>query len=341
MNSNWEDLKKEFLKRRENAGLARDIRKNAVYEKVPEIKEMDQQITTLGISFSRDAIRGEFESFGIEAFERDLNRLVENKKKLLIENGFPENHLDIIYSCGNCNDTGFVLDRDGKPGIVPCHCYRQLLVERLYDSSNLNSDGKTGFEYFNGNLYPDKPLNNENTATPRSMALRIREKCLEFVNRFEETDCPNLFFTGPTGVGKTFLSKCIAIEILKKGHTLLYLPAPAMFDIIYRSKYQFSDTGIKDNAYYYILNSELLIIDDLGTESPSAAKYTELLTLLNHRSAKNTRLPCKTILSTNIEPQDLHKTYSERVESRILGEFDILALMGDDIRLVKRLQSVG
>lgn len=155
------------------------------------------------------------------------------------------------------------------------------------------------------------------------------------MNNFENTSCPNLYFTGPTGVGKTFLSKCIAIEVLKKGHTVLYLPAPAMFDIIYRSKYQ-PDGSVQDNAYQNILNTELLIIDDLGTESPSAAKYTELLTILNYRSAKNVTTPCKTILSTNLEPRDLHKIYSERVESRILGEYDILYLFGDDIRLIKR-----
>ena len=114
-----------------------------------------------------------------------------------------------------------------------------------------------------------------------------------------------------------------------------------MFDIIYRSKYRFNNEEIPDDAYRFILDAELLIIDDLGTESPSAAKYTELLTLLNYRSAKNTKSPCKTILSTNIEPENLDKTYSERIASRIMGEFDILSLVGDDIRIIKRLNQSG
>lgn len=338
MNMNWQELKIEFQQRREKAILARDKRRQAIYMQIPEIRTLDRQIAALGISFSRKAVKMEPAQETASGFEKEINRLIAKKKQLLTEHGYPENHLDVVYSCKNCNDTGFVLDSEGKPGIVPCYCYRQLLVECLYDISNLNSDGQTGFEFFNENYYPDD-TDEQNPVSPRSQALRIREKCLDFVNRFEEPDCPNLYFSGPTGVGKTFLSKCIALEVLKKGHTVLYLPAPAMFDIIYRSKYQFDGANTQDNAHQYILDVELLIVDDLGTEAPSAAKYTELLTLLNYRSAKNTRFPSKTILSTNIEPQDLHNIYSERIESRILGEFDILSLIGDDIRIIKRLQN--
>jgi len=336
MNTNWQDLKREFQQRRENAIIERDIKREAVYKKIPEIKEIDQKIKELGISTSLNAIRQKLDNSSLEVFECELNQLLDRKKKLLTAHGFPEDYLEIVYTCSDCNDTGFLIDSEGKPGIEPCHCYRQLLVERFYDVSNLNSDGQTGFEFFNEYFYSDVP--NEDNITPRDQALRVRKKCLDFINRFDEEDCHNLYFTGPTGVGKTFLSKSIALEILKKGHTVLYLPAPAMFDIIYRSKYQFDGAEEQNNDYSYILNAELLIIDDLGTESPSAAKYTELLTLLDYRSAKNTKLPCKTILATNIEPKDLHGIYSERVESRILGEFDILYLFGDDIRLIKRFQ---
>jgi DNA replication protein DnaC len=335
MNTNWQDLKREYQQRRENAIIARDAKRELVYKKIPEIKEIDQIIKELGISYSLNAIRQKLEPDSAITFENELNLLVDKKKNLLVSNGMPENYLKIVYTCPHCNDTGFTVDSEGTPGVDPCHCYRQLLVERFYDVSNLNSDGKTGFEFFNENYYSDTP--NEDNIIPREHALRILEKCLDFVCRFEEKDCPNLYFSGPTGVGKTFLSKCIALEVLKKGNTVLYLPAPAMFDIIYRSKYKPEAADVENNAYNYILNAELLIIDDIGTESPSAAKYAELLTLLNYRSAKNTRLPCKTILSTNIEPGDLHKIYSERVESRILGEFDILCLIGDDIRILKRL----
>ncbi len=336
MNTNWQELKREFMQRRDNAMLDRDLRKEEVYKKVPGIEEIDRQITALGLSYASDAIKQQLTDTSAHTFEEKINKLKEDKKKLLIKNRFPENYLDVDYTCTKCNDSGFILDESGTPSTTPCHCYRQLLVERFYDVSNLNSDGQTGFEFFNEDYYPDLD-ESDGKVSPRAQALRVKEKCLDFVNHFEHADCPNLYFSGPTGVGKTFLSKCIAIEILKKGHTVLYLPAPAMFDVIHRSKYQF-DNSIQDNAYQDILNTELLIIDDLGTESPSAAKYAELLTLLNYRSARNVTTPCKTILSTNLEPQDLHRIYSERVESRILGEYDILNLVGDDIRLVKRFQ---
>ncbi len=336
MNANWQDLKREFQQRRENAVSERDKRKAEVYNKAPEIRELDRQISTLGITFSRETLNQGTSEEQLQSFEQKLDELIDHRKKLLVQYGFSENYLELDYHCKKCNDTGFVLDDEGKPGIVPCHCYRQLMVERFYDVSNLNSDGKTGFEFFNEHYYPDNAEDHEES--PRAQALRIRQKCLDFVNFFEDTALPNLYFSGPTGVGKTFLSKCIALEVLKKEHTVLYLPAPAMFDIIYRSKYPADKTENRDTAYEDILNADLLIIDDLGTESPSAAKYTELLTLLDYRSAKNTRLPCKTIVSTNLDPQDLHKVYSERIVSRILGEFDILVIYGDDIRLIKRFE---
>lgn len=336
MNANWQELKREFQQRRENAAIARDKRRAAVYGQIPQIRELDRQISSLGISFSREALKQETHPDQLRSFEEQLNGLIEKKKQLLTNHGLSEDYLELDYFCKHCNDTGFVLDAEGKPGIVPCHCYRQLMVERFYDVSNLNSDGETGFEFFNEHYYPDTDEGHEES--PRSRALRIRQKCLDFVNCFEDLEYPNLYFSGPTGVGKTFLSKCIALEVLKKGHTVLYLPAPAMFDIIYRSKYPADKADISNTAYEDILNADLLIIDDLGTESPSAAKYTELLTLLDYRSAKNTKLRCKTIISTNLDPQDLHKVYSERVVSRILGEFELLVLFGDDIRLIKRFQ---
>jgi DNA replication protein DnaC len=340
MNTNWHDLKIEFQQRRENAFIAREQRKSEVYKKVPQIKDIDQQISLLGISFSREALKQGLSPDSTVIFEKELNELIHKKKRLLKINGFPENYLDVEFSCDDCNDTGFLVDHEGKPGAVPCHCYRQLIVERFYDVSNLNNDGQTGFEFFNAYYYPDT-TDGKNSISPRSQAILVRQKCLEFINNFEEPDCPNLYFCGPTGVGKTFFSKSIALEILSKGHTVLYLPAPVMFDIIYRCKYRFDDPNVTDSAYNDILSTELLIIDDLGTESPSAAKYTELLTILDYRSSRNTKYPCKTILSTNLEPQDLHNVYSERIVSRILGQFDILALSGDDIRLIKKLQSSG
>lgn len=339
MNANWQDLKREFLQRRENAAVERDKRRAAVYGQVPQIRELDRQISAMGIQFSREALKQELLPERLTRFEEELNDLIEEKKKLLTANGYPENYLELDYFCKHCNDTGFMLDGEGKPGIVPCHCYRQLMVERLYDVSNLNSDGETGFEFFNECFYPDAADGYEES--PRTQALRIRQRCLDFVNSFEDPEYPNLYFSGPTGVGKTFLSKCIALEVLKNGHTVLYLPAPAMFDIIYRSKYPADKAEGRDTAYEDILNADLLIIDDLGTESPSAAKYTELLTLLDHRSARNIKLRCKTIISTNLDPQDLHKVYSERVVSRILGVFEILSLFGDDIRLIKRFQKAS
>lgn len=197
MNANWQELKREFQQRRENAAIARDKRREAVYGKVPEIRELDRQIALLGITFSKEALKKEDSPDQLQSFENKLNGLIQRKKSLLTSNGFEENFLDVDYYCKYCNDTGFVLDEEGKPGILPCHCYRQLMVERLYDVSNLNSDGKTGFEFFNECYYPDTAEDGE--VSPRERALRILQKSLDFVNNFDDLNSPNLYFSGPNG----------------------------------------------------------------------------------------------------------------------------------------------
>ena len=188
------------------------------------------------------------------------------------------------------------------------------------------------FENLNLNLFSN--IKNENKSkselSPRENIEKIVKVSKEFINNFEQPTQKNLLFTGTTGIGKTYISSCIANEILKKGHTVLYQTAPVLLDNIFNYKY---NNNSSKELYDNLFNVNLLIIDDLGTENLTAAKFTEIFTILNSRLLTSNT---KTIISTNFSLEELSKMYDSRILSRIIGNYSICRFFGDDIRL-KRL----
>ncbi len=136
-------------------------------------------------------------------------------------------------------------------------------------------------------------------------------------------------FLGPTGLGKTFLSNCIAKELLDQGKTVLYQTSPVMLDEIIKSKFEKNSSDILE----HILNVDLLIIDDLGTETMNTMKFTELFTIINTRLLNQSSKITKTIISTNMDLKDIFTIYNERIGSRLVGNYNICRFFGDDIRL--------
>jgi len=265
-----------------------------------------------------------------------LKELRSQKSELLVANGFDKDYLDASFNCSKCKDTGYISTREGTH---KCACYKQLLIEHLHTNSNLRITEEENFQYFDENMYPDRvdEARYLTHLSPRQNMLAIKERCLNFIDNFQSHEEKNLFFSGPTGVGKTFLSNCIAYELLKNGRTVMYYTAPVLFDILNERKVRaFSDKEYEDTSYKSIMNCELLIIDDLGTEAQSASRYAEFLTVLNTRHLRNLTTPCKVIISTNLEARQLYEYYTERVASRIIGSFNMYRLYGDDIRRVKK-----
>ena len=167
--------------------------------------------------------------------------------------------------------------------------------------------------------------------SPRENILIIKKICQNFIDNFDSLDQDNLLFTGNSGLGKTFLSNCIANEILKKGKTVLYQTAPVMLDAILDYRFGKSDKNILDN----ILSVDLLIIDDLGAESLNGMKISDLFNIINSRLLNSGKIT-KTIISTNLSINNLFNTYEERIISRIRGNYKICPFFGDDIRYKKR-----
>ncbi len=330
----YDQIMIELQNRRALASTELEMRQQEVYSKVPEIEDIDKRLHLSGVRFSKMVLMGDASAKG--KLDSETRLLNEKKQALLKDNAFPRNYLKPQYTCQYCKDTGYIGTRDKTE---KCICFKQLLIEYLYKESNIKISRDENFQTFNEMLYSDEvDLDKFGIKkSPRRNILGIKEKCLSFVNNFELPEEQSMFFSGPVGTGKTFMLNCIAIELLKTGNTVLYLTAPALFDIITDYKRRgFNDEDFDITSYKNIFNVDLLIIDDLGTESHTSSRYAELLNILNTRDSNSTSKPCKTIISTNIDVSRLSEFYTERVSSRIVGSYTLLKFAGEDLRLLKK-----
>ena len=220
-----------------------------------------------------------------------------------------------------CKDTGYVV-RDGITTM--CTCFKQRIYDIAYNKSNIGNLERENFSTFNIRVFSDKPNKElyKSEITPRQNMNIIKEKAEDFINNFDDINEKNLLFTGPTGLGKTFLTNCIACEILKKGKTVLYQTAPVMLDSIIDSKFRKENYNI--NLLDNILDVDLLIIDDLGTETINMYKIEELFTIINTRLLNQNHKITKTIISTNLNIEEINQIYTNRISSRIVGNYKLL-----------------
>lgn len=313
-------------------------RKAELYAKIPRLEEIEREIQLSGLRYNKMLL---FDSTKanviIPKLQDTLSKLKLEKAGLLTGNGYPQDYLEPVYICQNCHDTGMIKSDVSANGDI-CSCYKQQLIDLIYVQSNLKYTDVDNFKSFNENFYTDAVDENKYgiKKSPRKQILEIKENCIEFIENFKNPKTRNMLFCGPTGTGKTFLTNCIAVELMNRGIPVLYQSAPVLFSTITEYRFKSSkEENYENSIYRNILEVELLIIDDLGTEPPSAARYAELLTILDARFANNMTHPCKTIISTNIDIRKLYQYYDERVGSRIIGNFDIYRFAGDDIRKYK------
>lgn len=328
-------IAREYERRQKLAADIVEQRKDQLYIQIPELREIESQINQLGIKYNRLILLGsDDKAYILKELSDKLSELSAAKNRLLVQNNISPDYFHPPYQCEKCGDTGYVTDSSGSQR---CSCYRQQIISHLFSQSNISLNGNECFENFNERLYPDE-INEAKygiALSPRDNIISIKESCIDFIKNIDNPGQKNLFFNGRTGVGKTFLSFCIARELINQGRTVLYLTAPMLFDIITEHKMKaFKEDDFTDDKYQSIFSVELLIIDDLGTEPLSDARYAELLNILNSRQSQSTLRTCKTIISTNIGPKKLYELYTERITSRIVGYFDRLVLAGKDIRIL-------
>ena len=322
----YKDVIKNFDMQRTDDKSELDKRRQIVYKSVPRIEEIDSEINLTGIKIAKQIMSDpdESEKFVIELKSR-LNKLKIEKSDLLKINNFPEDYLNMRYKCEKCKDTGFI---DGRE----CSCFTQMLVDKAYSNSNIREIAKReNFENFDMNLYSNS-IKAGDEISPRENIQKILAVCLEFTKKFGHRK-ENLLFCGKPGLGKTFLCSCIAKELLDTGVTVLYLTAPEMFRQLEDEKFSKKDEYDNEGGFLNdMMNVDLLIIDDLGTEFPTAFTNSELFDIINTRMISKKPV----IISTNLEIAEIQEHYSDRVTSRIIGGYRLLKFIGDDIRVEKR-----
>ncbi|HOV24782.1 MAG TPA: ATP-binding protein [Pseudobacteroides sp.] len=326
-------LKNEYDKKQRLAYDNLVERRNKLYEKAPRLMEIEDEINKLGIKYNKMILLSEnLYNQAVDELSRNIDSLKKEREDILVSMGYPVHYLEAVYECSLCKDKGYI---EGAHGFESCTCFKQRFIALSFEKSNLKLTENENFDNFDETLFPDD-VNEEKYGikkSPRDHILGIKEKCLNFIENFSDPNEKNLYFCGPTGTGKTFMASCIASEILKRGGTVLYQTAPILFDTISSSRLKsFKDEIDEDSKYNSIFDTDLLIIDDLGTESQTTSRFAEFLNILNIRHLNNLSRPCKIIISTNIEANKLYDYYKERVASRIIGGFSFIKFAGEDIR---------
>ncbi len=327
------EIEEELARRREAASREASRRREWIYQAFPEVEKLDRQIRQTGLELGRACLGGAENRQ--DALVQKLDGLRKQKEQLLSQHGFPSDYYAEAAVCPVCGDRGYV---EGAQGLVRCNCYKQLLIRKLMQESNVPEKSE-GFKGFDLRYYPDVPDKEKYgiAGSPRKHMADVLERCRLFVESFADPQVRNLVFIGKAGLGKTYLCNCISLALLQQGIPVLYLTAPMLFQgltISYGLPEEERESARELREM--ILQAELLIIDDLGTEKQTATRYAELLEVLNSRDLTGRGRPCKTVISTNLNPKNIFDYYGERVASRILGGFDVLRFVGEDIRLLQK-----
>lgn len=312
-NAQYETISRGYEKRRLTNRHLLDERREYVYSHVDGYQELEASVAGISVEHGKRLLAGD------EAAMNELHTIIEElsamKKQLLLTSGLPEDYLNPIYDCPVCKDTGYV---DGQK----CTCFKKQMIDLLYKQSNIQDMlQSTDFSYVSDEYYSGEDLN---------LFHQTLSSCHEFTDNFHSS-YQNLLLYGTVGTGKSFLSGCIAKELLEQGYSVIYFSAVGLFDLL--AKYSF-DAKSKDslyNMYEDLYNCDLVIIDDLGTEVTNSFVASQLFSCLNERHLRRK----STIISTNLSLAELRDRYSDRIFSRITSNYVVRKLSGPDIRMYK------
>lgn len=307
-------------RRRERAVFEANERQRELSAKIPELDEIQRKLSAIGFSISKLFFLEGNREAEVEKLRKASLALQKERSELLVKNGFEEDALTVKYFCPVCSDTGYYNDR-------MCSCHRELLKEIERNSlRKLAPLDECTFETFDTRYYPDTVM--ENGISPREKAQRILESCRNYAQTFN-SHSPSLMFMGGTGVGKTHLSLAIANVAINRGFSVVYGTSQNILSDLQNENFGRTDKNIYSE--YDVLHTDLLIIDDLGTEFSTKFSEACIYNIINTRILKKK----PTIISTNYEHDDFAREYNQRIISRIAGEFSTLILEGNDIRYIK------
>ena len=312
-NLQYETIKRVYDEKQRRHRLLLEERTAYVNEHVDGYREISDAISTLSVQNAKKLLDGD------ENALLDLRKMIQDlklqKTALLKSAELPPDYLSPEYDCPDCKDTGYV---NGKK----CLCFKQAMVNILYDQSNIREFLETqNFDKVSDKYYKGKDLIHFHDTF---------EKANNFVKNFDN-DYQNIIFYGTVGTGKSFLSGCIAKSLIESGHSVIYFSATALMDTLSKYSFDYKSKEELNEFYQDIYECDLLIIDDLGTELTNAFSVSRLFTCLNERFLRKKSI----VISTNLSLEELRDRYTDRIFSRLTGNFIFCRLTGPDIRMVE------
>lgn len=308
----------EAIRNKEEAALK--ARKTDIYQRIPRIEELERLMSLNSLNVARTILKNQDQVDHVIARLKSQNMdLRQEKMELLVSHGYPMDYMDLKYNCDKCKDLGYISGNK-------CFCYNHHLAEIVYAESDfshmLNEDS---FATFDEAVFDNQSVHPEYGLTVRQNMKRTLNLAKSYAQNFlSHTD--NLYLYGPSGTGKTFLATCIARSLLADGQVVVYRTSSQLMDDI--KDIMFNNNKELENLLH---QSDLLIIDDLGTESPTDHTKTEIFNLVNLRLLHKKKL----IISSNLKLDDIRHKYSERLTSRIIGDFILVPFFGEDLRHLK------
>lgn len=288
----------------------------------PEILDLDNDIHKLSLKLTMTILKKDTSEDDINKIKDEITDLRARKCEQLVSHGYDPEYLNMHYRCKRCQDTGYI-------GTKKCECYKNKLVKLYYKDSDLQDILRdNNFSNFNMELFSTSKEIGEKYSPRTNMKNNLDFIMKDFIPNFAHGS-DNLLFYGNAGSGKTFLSYCIAKELLDRGFLVVYKTSDELIRCL-------RDIKFNNNSYLekLLINCDLLIIDDLGSEQLNDFVATELFNLINGKLLKKKRM----IISTNLTLPEIANHYSERMSSRLLGNFRLHKFYSEDIRIKLNLE---
>ena len=308
------EYSQKYLIARERA-FSREQELHALF---PEVARIDRQLSNTGLEiFSVSLSSGEDYKKRLAEIRERNTALLEKRAGILLANGYPADYSDVKYECEKCGDTGYVDTR-------MCSCMREALVLAGIENSGFGHlINEQSFENFSLNYYRNSPVSFERMS-------HNRDFLVDYADNFNENTSCSILMMGGTGLGKTHLSSATAKRIIEKGNDVFYTGAIDLFTVfeVQRFKNYSNEPNDLIDRYY---ECDLLVIDDLGTEMINQFSVSTLYNLINSRLSRKKPV----IISTNLSFEDIKKKYTDRITSRLFGEYHILQFVGTDVRAQK------
>ncbi len=312
--------------RRQEAIVQNQERIREIETRIPEVLEINRQLFRTSRELMQIIRKGENTAEKVESLRKQNLQAQELVRKLLVKNGYPSDYLDMHYNCEKCQDTGY-------SGGTFCNCLKELsaklAAKKLNQSVQFLSSNFESFSlaYYNGQ-------HTESGASCYTAMERVFFFCREYANHFSAT-APSILMFGKTGLGKTHLSLAIANEVLRQGYSVLYDSVINFLRQI--EKEHFGKESRDNDTLELILSCDLLILDDLGTEFRSQFYQSAVYNIINTRMNRNK----PTIISTNMNYDEISYHYDERITSRIFTGYTVLQFVGTDVRVLKKQKALG